>query len=104
MDTKENSANKHNWWSDKGQRTMLIGIVVCIVVCAILFTFLGIYMVGNSNSAIDRIGEKTYHPSVLREAWRMTACHLAVYYHVIAVFVLTYGAVGRVCGQIEGPA
>ena len=63
MDTKENSANKHNWWSDKGQRTMLIGIVVCIVVCAILFTFLGIYMVGNSNSAIDRIGEKTMRDS-----------------------------------------
>lgn len=63
MDTKENSANKHNWWSDRGQRTMLIGIVVCIVICAILFTFLGIFMVNNSNNAIDSIGEKTMRDS-----------------------------------------
>ena len=61
MDTKENSINNnhHHLLSAKGQRTMLISIAVCVIICAVLFSLLGVYMVNHSKDAIDKIGQQT---------------------------------------------
>ena len=59
MEHKEKTDVKTPFLSSKSQKVMLIGIVICVAVCAVLFTFLGVFMRKNSNAAIDDIGEKT---------------------------------------------
>lgn len=59
MAKEKTDAKRTHLLTSQGQRIMLICIVVCVTVCAMLFTFLGVHMVKNSGSAIDNIGEKT---------------------------------------------
>lgn len=60
--------DKKHILSGIGQRVMLIGISICIVICAILFSVLGVLMGESSKNAVDKIGEKT-----MREAsWQRT--------------------------------
>ncbi|MDE5547606.1 MAG: hypothetical protein K2J30_01210, partial [Clostridia bacterium] len=58
MEQKENTAKKH-FLKNKGQRVMLIGIAVSVLICAVLFSILGVYMRKNSGAAVDYIGEET---------------------------------------------
>ncbi len=60
MSTKENTApTKKRLWSANSQRIMLIVIIVCVVICAALFSFLGVHMTNTSNNALDLIGGNT---------------------------------------------
>lgn len=63
MDGKENNGIKKRFLSNQGQRVMLFGIIICVIICAFMFSFLGINMRNKSNHAVDYLGENT-----LREA------------------------------------
>ncbi len=59
MKEKEKNETKKRFLSNQGQRVMLIGIVVCLLICSVLFSLLGVHMTQNNNNAIDSIGEQT---------------------------------------------
>ena len=59
MKEKEKNETKKRFLSNQGQRVMLIGIVVCLLICSVLFSLLDVHMTQNNNNAIDSIGEQT---------------------------------------------
>ena len=52
---------KKRFLSSIGQRVMLIGVAICVAVCAVLFSILGVYMSNSSKKAVDQIGEKAMY-------------------------------------------
>lgn len=58
MGRKEKISKKH-FLSNRSQRVMLVGIIICVVVCALLFSLLGVFMSKNTSHAVDHIGEKS---------------------------------------------
>lgn len=63
MEQIEKKAKKRRFLASKGQRVMFIGIIVSVLVCALLFSLLGVYMGKNSNKAVDTIGESNMRES-----------------------------------------
>lgn len=57
MATNEKPASKKHLWSAQNQRVMLVSIIVGVLLCAAIFTILGVVMTKQSNSTIDNIGE-----------------------------------------------
>ncbi len=57
MTSKTNAANKNYEWSARSQRVMFASIIVGVLICAVLFSLLGVYMTQNSNKTIDNVGE-----------------------------------------------
>ncbi len=56
MASKENTKKQRHFLSDIGQRVMLIVIISGVLVCALLFSLLGVNITNNSNKAIDDVG------------------------------------------------
>ena len=63
MEQIEEKAKKRRFLASKSQRVMFIGIIVSVLVCALLFSLLGVYMGRNSNKAVDTIGESNMRES-----------------------------------------
>lgn len=63
MEQKEKAVAKKHFLSSKGQRITFIVLIVCVAICAALFSVLGVYMRKNSGHAVDYIGEKTMRES-----------------------------------------
>ena len=57
MATKKNTDKSKFLWTVQSQRVMLACIIVGVLICAAIFTVLGIVMTKQSNSTIDDIGE-----------------------------------------------
>lgn len=59
MEQKERKTTKHRSLSGRGQRIILISIIVSVVICSLVFGLLGSSMGSRSSGVIDDIGEKT---------------------------------------------
>lgn len=57
MFKRNSAASKDHIWSNKNQRTMIITIVASVVICALMFCFVGLYMNKTSNNTVDNVGE-----------------------------------------------
>lgn len=57
MSTQDNKARHSHFWTAKSQRVMLASIIVGVLVCVLLFSFVGVYMGQNSRQTVDNIGE-----------------------------------------------
>ncbi len=63
MEQKERTITRKRFFTTQGQRVMLIGIIICVIICVCMFCFLGVYMGNKTRAAIDFIGEKTMSES-----------------------------------------
>lgn len=59
MKRKEKTTMKKHSLSGRGQRVILISIILSVVICALMFGLLGSSMSSRSSGVIDDIGEKT---------------------------------------------
>ncbi len=57
MEKKTTSNHKRQIWNNKNQRIMLTVILVGVIIFAVIFSLLGVYMSRNSNDTIDQTGE-----------------------------------------------
>lgn len=73
MEQKEKNGVKKRFLSNQGQLVMLIGIVVCVVICVLMFSFLGVHMRNSSNTAVDYIGENTMREASYQYTQRFEA-------------------------------
>ena len=56
MESQETPKKSRHFLSDIGLRVMLLSIIAGVLICAVLFTLMGVNITTNSNRAIDDIG------------------------------------------------